>query len=490
MRGFVFLGVPLQHIEHRAAHGGEAASARFEELTHRGTRIAGGRIWEDPNPDLQDLAERIEVYKDMAATDPVLAGQIAMIEESARPARFTVAPRNPTQAAGRIADFVAWALDLSSPGRMTRPLTQCATELLLYAPFGFAYSEPIWGVETVKAGRWKGAARIVLRDLKFCDQSAHDQWVLSDDHRELAGITQHPPYGGYARPAGNRRVPWSQVMGQTVTPRSKLVLVTHRGRGHNFEGLGMLRPCVQLWRLKNLVLDSMAVANEKWAIPTPVVEIDREAATRLGYTPAQTDAAIDAASTALESYGAGRLKYMRSTPAVKFSTFGDGQIDSRQAIEVVKLCDRQMTMAFAGQFATLGIGDVGSRSVGEIHRTMHARTVGKLMDHLTDALNRDVVYPLVAWNFGKEIADDLCPSLRHHDVDEGLIAGALGTLAPLIQAGALKPTQAFRRLLLRELAGPTAGEELAEADAAAPDMPAPAGGGLWQPGPGRPREEG
>lgn len=480
----------MQHVERRAAHGGVQADARFDELTHRGTRIAGGRIWEDPNPDLQDLGERIEVYKDMAATDPVLAGQIAMIEESARPARFTVAPRSPTQAAGRIAEFVAWALDLSSPGRMTRPLTQCATELLLYAPFGFAYSEPIWGVETVKAGRWKGAARIVLRDLKFCDQSSHDEWVLSADRRELVGVTQHPPYDGFV-PArrSSRVVQMASRFADRLVPRSKLVLVTHRGRGHNFEGVGMLRACVQTWRLKNLVMDSMAVANEKWAIPTPVVEIDREAANRLGYTPAQIDAAVDAASTALESYGAGRLKYMRSTPAVKFSTFGDGQIDSRQAIEVVKLCDRQMTMAFAGQFVTLGIGDVGSRSVGEIHRTVHARTVGKLMDHLTDALNRQVVRPLVEWNFGREVADDLCPSLRHHDVDEGLISGALGALAPLIQAGALKPTAAFRRLLLRELAGPTAGEELAAADAEAPDT-APMPGGLWQPGPGRPPEEG
>lgn len=470
----------MQHIERRASFGARAEAPSVVEMTHRGTRIAGGRIWEDTNPDLQDLTERMEVYRDMATTDPIIAGQIAMIEESARPARFTVTPRNATNLAGRVAEFVSWALDLSSPGRMRRPLTEAATELLGFAPYGFAYSECIWGVETVKSGRWKGAARIVLRDLKHCDQTAHDEWVLSDDKRELVGIRQRPAFDGWSR----------HRTGVDVVPLSKLVLVTHRGRGYNFEGVGMLRACVQLWRLKNLVLDSTAVAIERWGIPTPLMEIDRSAAQNLGYTKAEVDQMVDAGTTAIEQFTAGRARYLRTTPAIKFGAFSTDTVDSRHAIEVAKFCDRQIAMAFAGQFVTLGIGDVGSRSVGEIHRTVHARTVGKLMDQLCMALDRHVVFPLVAWNFGYEVAEELSPSLRHHDVDEGLIGSALGSIASLIQAGALKPTAAFRRMLLRELAGPTAGEELAIADAAEPDMPPPDTGPVWQAGPGRPKGEG
>lgn len=478
----------MQHVERRAAHGaGADAMPNLGQLAHSGTRIAGGRIWEDTNPDLQENGARIALYKDMSTTDPVLAGQLAMIEDSARPARFTVTPRNESNLAGRVAEFIAWALDISSPGRMVRPLAQAAGELLIYAPYGYAYAECIWGVEVVKAGKWRGAPRIVLRDLRFCDQSAHDQWVMSPDNRDLIGITQYPDWGGHVR-RSNRWSPLGQQISDAVVPLSKLVLVSHRRRGNNFEGVGMLRPCVQLWRLKNLVLDSTAVANERWGIPTPVMEIDREAASRIGYTPAEIDAMVDAATTAIEQYTAGRARYLRSTPALRYSTYGDGRNDSQNALEVANFCDRQMTMAFAGQFVTQGGSGPGNRSVAEIHRTMHARNVGKLMDHLTDTLTRQVVYPLVLWNFGTEIANELCPSLRHHDVDEGLIAGALGTVAPLIMSGAIKPTPAFRRMLLRELAGPTVGDELAVADEAAGDMPAPSGG-IWQPGPGRPREE-
>lgn len=461
------------------------------ELTSPGTRISGGRIWEDPNPDMRSNLEAQAVYSEMERTDGVISGTLLLIDETLRSARLEVEPANDSQIAGRMAAHCRWGLNV---GRKRRPRGQLLSEMIRplqsFAARGFAYAEIIPKTIRPTSGEFRGD-RVVLDRLAYCEQSAHDEWVLDKEGRELRGITQLPAFG-YDAPL---QVPKGTPMhhGRPLVGDERLVRLAFQGYGHNFAGIALLRRALFPWRAKNSALDSGVVAIDRFGSPTPTVEIDRRLAYEQGYSKTQVDQAVEDAIANLEAYRVERDGHFMSIPGITYGTFGEGKIDSRHVVDFVKLQNREILLGMLAQFVSLGIGDVGSRSVGTIHRSVHARFVANLMDQIVKAITTQVMYPICCWQFGIAAANDHAPRLVHHDIDSAMLAEVLGLLPGLFQVGILKRTQAFENELLRVLAGAESAGALIRASE---DMPEEArddqsgGGGVFKPGPGRPQEEG
>lgn len=500
----------MQHEELRAVHLTPAQRERmdiagrhrpdvpppFNELTHRGTRIGGGRLFSDPNPDMRALHPRLELYDDMGTTDPVLTGAVGMVKESARSARFSFQVANRSATAGRLKDFAHWALLERGRGKLKQSFGATIEPLLSFFTHGFAYAEVLPGIVEVEGGRYAGQRRMIVRDLAFCEQLAHDQWVLDETGRNLVGITQRPAFGDEAkrwRPSAAPSVLRNEVTGQRVVSVDRIVRLSHRAVGHNYDGVGAFRPCAFPWKAKNAAMDSGVIAINRFGTPTPLVEIDRKLARERGYTDTQINVMIDEATANAANYIAQQSGYLKAFPGISYGVFGAGQINSEHVVTFVALCDRQMLLALLAQWILLGVSDVGSKASITQHRAVHARVVANILDALVAALQDHVVKRLIEWNFGTRVAEEHTPILCHHDVDASRLGEALGVIPGLIQCGALKPTQAFEAAILSELVGVESSGPLIEAANALPESMRGQGGsvgGVFKPGPGRPEGAG
>lgn len=490
----------FRHIERRSvvtlfdANGRAVRSVEpqreMRELTHRGTKMYGGYLWADPNPDMRRNSDAQAVYDEMERTDGVISGALMLIDETLRTARLSLEPANNSQLAARMADFCDWALNVS---RKRRPTGQLLSEMIRplqsFAPKGFAYAEIIPKAIKPLAGPFKGKQRIVVDRLAFCEQSAHDEWRLDKEGRQLIGITQIPVGDG-----SNRRVTTGPRTegGRPIVPIQRLVRLAFQGYGHNYQGIALLRRCVFPWRAKNAAADAGVVAIERFGAPTPMVEIDRRAAMERGYSDTQVDDLIDSAIENVEHYVVDKRGYLLSGPGVTYGTFGgSGTIDSSHVVEFIKAQNREILLGLLAQFFTLGIGDVGSRSVGVIHRTVHARFVANLMQQMADAVTEQLIFPLCVAEYGAAAAAENAPRLVHHDIDSALLGEVLGLLPGLFQSGVLKHTQQLENEVLRTLLGAeSAGAAIAASEAAPESARMTSASGVFKPGPGRPQGEG
>lgn len=459
-------------------------------ISSRGTRIVGGEVREDPNVEMLRVKNAQAVYREMEYTDPVISGVLLLIDETMRSARLDLEPADDSPRAGRIMEFASWASNLKALRRRgDKYLAQMLRPLQTFAARGFAYSEILTESVIVPSGRMKGQRRIVLRDLAFCEQAAHRQWVLDDAGENLVGLTQwqrgDPDWTGPARAR------YGSAEGNVV-PIGRMVNLSFRGYGHNYTGVPMLRQPMFAWRAKNTAMEGGAISISRFASPTPMIEVDYRLAEEMGYSAEEIDAEIAAAQENVEGYMNHENEWLMGNAWLKYTVFAASSLNTGSVDEFVKLCDRQIMLGMASQFLGLGIGDVGSRSVGVIHRNVHARFIANLMDQIVQAFSQKVIVPLVAANFGAAIAEKFSPRLVHHDIDGARLGEALGILPGLAQAGIIKRTPQLEGEVLRELAGPESAQHLINAANALPesDRPVLSGQqGASAPGPGRPQGE-
>lgn len=459
------------------------------EITHRGTRIYGGRLWVDPNPDMRDNQQAQEIYSEMEHTDPLIGGASIMLDGVLQTARLGLEPANKTQVAGRMMEFADWALNVTAKRRPSaKTLAENIRPLQTFAARGFAYAEIVPKVVVPRSGKFKGRPRVVLGGLEFCEQASHADWVLDKTGRRLVGITQHPaPHADTPKPPKDAPT----YNGLRVAVVERLVRLAFHGRGHNYQGIPLYRRLVFPWRAKNSAMDSGLIAIKRFGSPTPTLKFDRRAALERGYTDTQFDGMVDRAIDNIEAYFVDEHGYLAAYPGIEYDTFGGKSVDSRHVVDFVKLCNREILLGMLAQFFSLGIGDVGSRSVGTIHRTVHAQFVANLMTMIAKMITEQVIYGIIAWNFGTRVADDNTPRLTHHDIDAAQLGEALALLPGLVQSGILKPTQALENEVIRTLAGAKSSHALIEQSERVDESVRfrQAQGGVFKPGPGRPQGE-
>ena len=112
----------------------------------------------------------------------------------------------------------------------------------------------------------------------------------------------------------------------------------------------------------------MAIALDRYAVPTPRITVDRAAAELGGYSDGDIDAMIDDGEVQAQALIAGERQYLIENEVIKFDTYAAQSNSYSQApIDTNTYCDNQISQAFLTQFTNLGITDTGARSVGEVH---------------------------------------------------------------------------------------------------------------------------
>ena len=413
----------------------KAKYARFRTKGISGTQLSGGVITGKENNTSLTGLNWINEAEEMLRTDPIVRRSWYMLKQTLLSAswRFEAGIEN-DPVAEELARFMneAFGFDGYST-QMSMSFEDQLSYLLEFIPIGYRYAEEIYRVGLCS----KGKTRIFLDHYADREPSSHSKW-LSRDNQRLDGVMQN-------------------VVGFSYTPEpipaNKLLLLTLNRTGSNFEGVGMLRPVWWYWRQKQRVSNLMCIGVDRWAIPTPVVKVDRSVAEQMGLTDGDIDSMIDDAEAQAQAFISTEQSYLVQNGAVSFDTFSaQPNLYASAPIDIIKLCDAQISSAFQAQFADLGNTETGARSVGEIHLSVFRRSAINLCDIITSAINgvdrrgAGTVGRLIRWNFGSVDPSKL-PKLTHTGLDTDDLAESINSLPQLVTAGLLTPDDELERAI-------------------------------------------
>lgn len=409
---------------------------RFGEYGDSGTARQGGTIsGYERNSRLRGVRRWADLAEEMLAVDPKLAQAEDTIRRTLLTAEWYFDPGRSAKAPGpagdrarRIADLFnkQWGFD-GGTSWMTEPWEDQLSRMLRYVAIGFRYSEEVYGVRD---------GSVYLSRYADREPSAHNRWIWSEDGTTWVGVEQTPP-SPFWDPRRRRDLAY-------FIPAAKLVLLSFARTGQNLEGRGALRPCWQWYSYKQHALDLLAIGAERWAIPTPHLKFDRQAAADAGYSPSEIDAAFTDAKTSAARYMAGEEAWLSSSVGIDFDTFGAGQFDPAGLLRTIDHANQEMMSALGQGHQELGFSEVGSRSLGTVLQEQQTLTAVNILDTVAGAISGTprpgggTVGRLCRWNF-PDVGPDEYPILRHRGIKVDQLGELLPHIPNLINSGALTP---------------------------------------------------
>lgn len=399
----------------------------FGVTGHPGTHLSAGRVRR--NSDIAELTgqAKYEEYNRLLDVDPTLRRAWRVMRQTLLSATWDFERVDDSLLALQVTSYLEEVLGVSgAPCMMRRSWEEVLGTQLLYTMHGFRYAEIEW---TTAKSPSLGRLLVYVADLHDCDPQAHDQWIIRDG-RTLEGIIQRATSG---------------QPGPTAVDVDKLWLVSLDPVGSDPEGVGLLRSAWWWAKAHTMAANMLVTATERWALPTPRITVDYSVATEQGLdnplspddSPGGStllDAAIDAAKVQAENYVGGQQAYLIDNPAVSFNTFGEGAFNPDGVLRFLEYADQQKAASTLTQFMSLGLSDVGSRAVGQVHESVFRRSCINVLDQVAATWMQQVGRQLVVWNFG-EAALAVMPKLVHRGLDVSELAEALAVLPDLKREG-------------------------------------------------------
>lgn len=371
----------------------------------------------------------------MLSTDPKISGYASALRHSILSATWTIEPGDDSPEAQLVADRVRDALGLD--GHLCHLASGSfeaeVAKIVDFALFGRYVAEEIWSTDEV--------GRTWLYGLGDIDQRTIGITIRDPETSVLTGIVQHPLAG----------------VGEIVLPSTKVQIYTYRGQGDETLGVGILRPAYQWWALKNSLINSLDAGARRWAIPTPQITFDRDLLRSL-YTDTEIKAFTDKISEWANDYTAGETGFVQAPAGINLTLYG-GTFDPQRMIAAITTCDQEISSAFLTTWMELGLGEVGSRSVGEIQWNAYKASIGNYLDAIAAVWNGPnrpgggtiARFLQQALYNGENIPPEVMPRLRHKGVSVDAFRDLIGVMPQLVTANLLTPTDDLEQRIRREV---------------------------------------
>ena len=400
--------------------------SRPDETPDRARWIDG--VWATPE-------QWIRTAMTMLSTDPKISGYASALRHSILSATWTIEPGDESAEALLMADRVRDALGLD--GHLCHLASGSfeheVAKVVDYALYGRYVVEEIWQTD--------GDGRVWL-------------YGLGDIDQRTIGLERRDP--ATAILTGIEQTPFDGLGGCVVLPSTKVQIYTYRGQGDETLGVGLLRPAYQWWALKNSLIHSLDAGAHRWAIPTPMVTFDRELLRSL-YTDTEIRSFSENVGKWAEQYSAGETGFVQTPAGINLTLYG-GTFDPSRMITAIQTCDQEISSAFLTTWMELGLGEVGSRSVGEIQWNAYKASISNYLDAIAAVWNGPnrpgggTIARLLLQQFAAdEIPPELLPRLRHRGVSVDAFRDLIGVLPQLVTANLVTPTDDLERRIRREV---------------------------------------
>lgn len=402
-----------------------AVSANLQaNLTASYISAGGYQYWSNfarslPHP-LDDLTQDlgIQIYRSMQF-DGVIKAALTVLKASVLEDSVNLAPAidddgDPDATlAQQITDFCTWALD-----NLRTPLDAVLWDMMDCLSMGSRVAEQDYELQAVD-----GTQRLVLVDIR--PTPIESTAFVVDAYNHLLGVVAVIPGVAYS-------LLQNSMMGDldaapNLLPRHKLAVLCFRPHNNDPRGTSILRSAYQAWWHKMQMWPEYLKFLTQFASPIPVGTTAEGA---MPFVDPATGTVISPEQSQLAALMAIRNGAAISQPfgATIQLHFSQGAGDA--FISAMDQDDRQMTVAILGQTLATGEGRHQARAAAAVHQDILATLIKQLKLFVVRMIRRDILAPLIRYNFGDDAADRLVPEVSLgiiENSDEAKMLAALST---------------------------------------------------------------
>lgn len=378
-------------------------SLKSKELGNSGVFIQGGRILnEDYNSQLNGK-QAIKVYEQMRRSDATVNAALEAIKLPIQSADFEVDPASDDEVDHEIAAEINDQFD--------HLLDAYLVEALTYLDFGYCVHEMVFEPMDIL-----GRTRLGVSKLGYRKQTTIDAWE-TEDHQP--GITQLDQHGKYHS-----------------IPEVKLIRLTRKQEGDNYQGISILRTAYRHWYIKDKLYKIDAVGHERHAlgvldvaVPTGANDKDKKKMRQLA-----------------RNLRANEEAYLEH-PVDWVVSFLDNKASSMRDVEPsINHHDRQIMKNVLAQFLEIGSsGSSGTRSVSEDQSRLFELAVQSVAKYIVSVLQNTFVKSYMDLNY----TDRDHPKLRVANLADDNIPIVSEAVAKFVTAGVLHPTKGDENTIRR-----------------------------------------
>lgn len=283
----------------------------------------------------------------------------------------------------------------------------------------------------------RGAELLVLTALKPKPRTATA--FVVDAYMNVVGLIARPPGGSITTSI----VTDNPALAPNLMPRDKFAVLTFRPINGDPRGTSALTPAYTPWWTKQQVYPEFLKYLAQFASPS-VYAVASEEATKQGIKVDNGDGTVTikpAVEVLLETL----LAFQNGTAlAVPYGTVlqalavsGDGQAFHAAFTH----CDQQIALAVLHQTLATLEAQHQSRASSETHQDTMETIVRQAKRAVCLMLRRDILRPMIAYNYGPEVARQCTPHVSLGSVERQDLAAMLTAVAQLARAGYLDPSQ-------------------------------------------------
>lgn len=358
--------------------------------------------------DAGDILRQAELFEEMEEKDPHLFSQLQTRKNAVTGLDFEIIPFDSDDERDKeIAEFVEAQIN------GIEGLEEIMLDLLDAVGKGFAVSEIMWTYDE---------GHVVVGDIR----SRHQKRFFWDSEDVFKIRTEEAPEG-------------------MELPRNKFVLHRYKARSGHPSRAGVLRVCAWMYLFKNYTLKDWVAFCEVYGMPL-----------RLGkYQPGASEEDKRALMQALAQIGADAAGIFPDGTTIEFvNTEKASSTDLYERL--ARFCDEQVSKAVLGQTLTSDSGG-GSYAQSKTHNDVRHDLVVADCKALAATLRRDLIRPLVLFNFGE---DKRIPYIRFDAEESEDLEQTANIISTLVKDVGLKvPTSYLYKKF--SIPKPEGGEEIA-----------------------------
>jgi hypothetical protein len=388
-----------------------------EPIGSSGFPLVGNQSWrsDEYNVDLASPQQAVATYEQMRRSDAKVRSSINHLLYAIMSAQWRVDAQQDDPQGEEIAAFVRSVLmpgeTYGYPGYSS--WIDTLRNILTAPVFGFSVLEKIWG--------WRPSdGKQVIAAFELRKASSISNWTLeTNGPSRLKSVTQY---------AQNR----NGNFGEVTIPAKSLIVYPFNREGDNFWGESILRPAHFHWRRKRDLLKFDAIQKERIGGIFWVTSKENTSP-----TPEQ----IAAAKTVVANFRIHQNQGLYFPNVFDFhAVFPTGQ--SADFIGSVRYDDEQIEQSMFSQFQSMGTGEKGALSVGEIQLDMMLLAYQGVAKAVEDVFSGDqCIVQLVDTNFGPR---ELYPRLVCENFLQMKPDRLASVVKPLLDAGVIRIDQPLR----------------------------------------------
>lgn len=263
-----------------------------------------------------------------------------------------------------------------------------------------------------------------------------------DAFMNVQGLVGQQPGQGYGAQAMTLMTATATAL-PNLLDRSRFAVLTFRPQNADPRGTTILRPAYTPWWVKQQIWPEFLKYLAQFASPS-IYAIASEAASKSGViitNPDGTTSKVSAVTVLLDTLLAFRngtaAAFDYGTVLKALEVVGDGQAFHNGFAR----CDAQITIAVLNQTLATMEGEHQARASSEVHQDTLDTIQRQAKRAVCTMLRRDVLTPLVAYNYGWPTARALTPIVSLGSVESQDFAKVATAIALLARAGYLDASQ-------------------------------------------------